>query len=50
MTSILENGDLVPDKLTIEILENEVNKYKKQVVLFLMAFLEQLIKQKLMNF
>ena len=29
VTSILENGDLVPDKLTIEILENEVNKYKK---------------------
>ena len=28
VTSILENGDLVPDKLTIEILENEVNKYK----------------------
>ena len=29
VTSILENGGLVPDKLTIEILENEVNKYKK---------------------
>ena len=26
VTSILENGDLVPDKLTIEILENEVKK------------------------
>ena len=29
VTSIIENGDLVPDKLTIDILENEVNKYKK---------------------
>ena len=29
VTSILENGDLVPDKLTIEILENEVKKHKK---------------------
>ena len=29
VTSILENGDLVPDKLTIDILENEVKKHKK---------------------
>jgi adenylate kinase len=29
VTSILEKGDLVPDKLTIEILVNEVKKYKK---------------------
>tara|TARA_B100000963_G_scaffold329514_1_gene318874 strand:- start:356 stop:928 length:573 start_codon:yes stop_codon:yes gene_type:complete len=29
VTSILENGDLVPDKLTVEILEIEVKKYKK---------------------
>ena len=29
VNSILENGDLVPDKLTIEILENEVKKNKK---------------------
>tara|TARA_B100000925_G_scaffold36680_1_gene24100 strand:- start:64 stop:636 length:573 start_codon:yes stop_codon:yes gene_type:complete len=29
VTSILEKGDLVPDKLTIEILENEVKKHKK---------------------
>ena len=29
VTSILENGDLVPDKLTIKILENEVKKHKK---------------------
>ena len=27
VTSIIENGDLVPDKLTIDILENEVKKY-----------------------
>ena len=29
VTSILESGDLVPDKLTIEILENEIIKHKK---------------------
>ena len=29
VNSILENGDVVPDKLTIEILENEVKKNKK---------------------
>ena len=29
VTSVLEKGDLVPDKLTIEILVNEVKKYKK---------------------
>ena len=46
VTSIIENGDLVPDKLTIDILENEVKKYNKQTVLFSMVFLEQLIKQK----
>ena len=27
VTSIIKNGDLVPDKLTIDILENEVKKY-----------------------
>ena len=29
VTSILENGDLVPDALTVDILENEVNRHKK---------------------
>ena len=29
VTSILEKGDLVPDKITIEILESEFKKYKK---------------------
>ena len=29
VTSILENGDLVPDKLTVNILKNEVNRHKQ---------------------
>ena len=42
--SFLDNGDLVPDIVTIKMLENEVLANKDANVLFLMVFQEHIIK------
>lgn len=43
----MDKGDLVPDSVTIQMLQSEVEKTVNQEVFCLMVFQEQLLKQKL---
>jgi adenylate kinase len=45
--SYIDKGELVPDKVTIDMLIDELENQQKPTVLFLMVFPERQIRQKL---
>jgi len=45
--SFMDNGDLVPDEVTIKMLQSEVEKIQTQQAFYLMVFQELWLKQRL---